>query len=245
MLKKVITNFGYRLNALSAEVFFSDGVFLVEGTSEVLMYNALAKALCIDLDRLNISILSVEGIGFKPYVAVCNALNIPWVLRTDNDIFSKPTNAPVTKYFAGVSRIMGILEDTIGSTSDLVMYWTKHKEENEWPKDEPIPDCAQRLNTYIGEQITSFGCYLSKKDLECDLINSPLVTSLQSFYGRTAEDSLAKAMKARKAENMLDYLTQHRKSLSLLILNPLSFPLQELERKVKERIHPDHGKSAD
>ena len=35
MLKKVITNFGYRLNALSAEVFFSDGVFLVEGISEV------------------------------------------------------------------------------------------------------------------------------------------------------------------------------------------------------------------
>ena len=64
MLQKVITDFGYRLNALSAEVFFADGVFLVEGTSEVLFYNALAKALNIDLDRLNISILSVEGIGF-------------------------------------------------------------------------------------------------------------------------------------------------------------------------------------
>jgi len=77
MLKKVITNFGYRLNALSAEVFFSDGVFLVEGISEVLFYNALAKELSIDLDRLNISIIAVEGVGFKPYVAVCNALNIP------------------------------------------------------------------------------------------------------------------------------------------------------------------------
>lgn len=245
MLSTVFSDFGYRLNALSAEVFFADGVFLVEGPSEVLFYHALAQELQIDLDRLNITILSVDGIGFKPYVAVCNALSIPWVLRTDNDIFSRPTNAPVTKYYAGVSRIMGILEDTIGSTSDLVMYWTKHKAENEWPKDAPIPEAAQKLNTYIGGQITSFGCYLSDKDLECDLINSPLLTSLQSFYGRTAEDSLAKAMKARKAENMLDYLTQHRKSLSLLISNPLSFPLQKLERKVKERIHPDHGKSAD
>ena len=119
MLQKVIADFGYRLNALSAEVFFSDGVFLVEGTSEVLFYNALAKALNIDLDRLNISILSVEGIGFKPYVAVCNALNIPWTLRTDNDIFAKPTNNPTKQYYAGISRIMGILKD-IGLTSNLV-----------------------------------------------------------------------------------------------------------------------------
>ena len=34
LLKSVFDNFGYRLNALSAETFFSDGVFLVEGTSE-------------------------------------------------------------------------------------------------------------------------------------------------------------------------------------------------------------------
>jgi len=38
----------------------------------VLFYNALAKALNIDLDRLNISILSVEGLGFKLYVDVWN-----------------------------------------------------------------------------------------------------------------------------------------------------------------------------
>ena len=56
------------LNALSAETFFSDGVFLVEGTSEVLFYTALARELKLDLDRHNISILSVEGVGFKPYV---------------------------------------------------------------------------------------------------------------------------------------------------------------------------------
>lgn len=89
LLKSVFDDFGYRLNALSAETFFSDGVFLVEGTSEVLFYTALARELKLDLDRHNISILSVEGVGFKPYVAICNALNISWVLRTDNDIFSK------------------------------------------------------------------------------------------------------------------------------------------------------------
>ncbi len=95
MLKRVFSEFNYRLNALSAETFFSDGVFLVEGVSEVMLYTDLANKIEIDLDRFYISILSVEGIGFKPYVAICNALNIPCVLRTDNDIFSKPKNSPI------------------------------------------------------------------------------------------------------------------------------------------------------
>ena len=111
LLKSVFDDFGYRLNALSAETFFSDGVFLVEGTSEVLFYTALARELKLDLDRHNISILSVEGVGFKPYVAICNALNISWVLRTDNDIFSKTSVTPVKKYYAGISRGIGIVKD--------------------------------------------------------------------------------------------------------------------------------------
>ncbi|HGH3136540.1 TPA: ATP-dependent endonuclease, partial [Acinetobacter baumannii] len=53
---------GYRISIIPAESFFSNGVFLVEGPSEVLLYTALAKALEIDLDYYNISILSVDGI---------------------------------------------------------------------------------------------------------------------------------------------------------------------------------------
>ena len=246
LLSKVFSEFGYRLNALSAEVFFADGVFLVEGPSEVLFYKALAKELQIDLDRMNITILSVDGIGFKPYVAVCNALSIPWVLRTDNDIFSKPTNAPVNKYYAGVSRVMGILEDlNAKATSKLLQYWKAHKSENEWPKDDDIPAVAKALNTYISNNISAFGCYLSNQDLEGDLIDSPLKKSLQTFYGKTTIASLSKAMKSRKAENMFDYLDNSSSSLSLLSSDKLSLPLQELERKVNERIHPNDGKSAD
>ena len=94
MLKEIFDEFGYRLNVLSSETFFSNGVFLVEGTSEVLFYTSLAQELDVDLDRHNLSILSVEGIGFKPYIAVCNALNIPWVLRT-MIFFLNPQNLPL------------------------------------------------------------------------------------------------------------------------------------------------------
>lgn len=242
MLKKVITNFGYRLNALSAEVFFSDGVFLVEGTSEVLMYNALAKALCIDLDRLNISILSVEGIGFKPYVAVCNALNIPWVLRTDNDIFPKPTNNPTKHYYAGISRIMGILKEIYdGSSNSLCDYWNQHLSENEWDYQTDPPAIATALNSYVRTQAVSYGLYVSDIDLETDLANSPLQSTLLTHYSKRTVGTLVKAMQTKKAENMMHFLSQNHNSLSCLSGNNIVLPLNDLKGKVEERIHPANG----
>lgn len=242
MLKKVITNFGYRLNALSAEVFFSDGVFLVEGTSEVLMYNALAKALCIDLDRLNISILSVEGIGFKPYVAVCNALNIPWVLRTDNDIFSKPTNNPTKHYYAGISRIIGILKDIYaGTPNSLCKYWDQHQSENEWAYKTNPPAKATALNSYVRTQAVSYGLYVSDVDLETDLANSPLQTILLTHYKKRTVNTLVKAMQIKKAENMMCFLSQNHDSLSCLSGDNIVLPLNDLKVKVEERIHPTNG----
>lgn len=96
----------YRMSILPAESFFSNGVFLVEGPSEVLFYNSLANSLGIDLDYFNISIISVDGISFKIYVAILNALEIPWVMRTDNDIF-KIKNKDEWQY-AGINRCLDI-----------------------------------------------------------------------------------------------------------------------------------------
>lgn len=242
MLKKVITNFGYRLNALSAEVFFSDGVFLVEGISEVLFYYALAKELSIDLDRLNISIIAVEGVGFKPYVAVCNALNIPWVLRTDNDVFAKPTKKPTKNYYAGISRIMGILEDILaGANNSLYDYWNQHKAQNEWTYKATPPATATALNSYVRTQAVSYGLYVSDVDLETDLANSPLKTTLLTHYNKRTVNTLVKAMQTKKAENMMHFLSQNHSSLSCLSGDNIVFPLNDLKVKVEERIHPANG----
>lgn len=241
MLKRVFSEFNYRLNALSAETFFSDGVFLVEGVSEVMLYTDLANKIEIDLDRYNISILSVEGIGFKPYVAVCNALNIPWVLRTDNDIFSKPKNSPIKKYYAGVSRVMGILELWEGNTNELVKYWTEHKSDNEWSIDGEIPDKAKSLNAHIKKQTTLYNIYLSDTDLESDLANGPLNTTLLSYYNKRTTNTLVKAMKEKKGENMFSFLSKHRDSLDVLAEDPIAAPLKKLKQLIEERMHPGHG----
>lgn len=242
MLKKVIRNFGYRLNALSAEVFFSDGVFLVEGISEVLFYNALAKELSIDLDRLNISIIAVEGVGFKPYVAVCNALNIPWVLRTDNDVFAKPTKKPTKNYYAGISRIMGILEGILaGTNNSLYDYWNQHKAQNEWTYKATPPATATALNSYVRTQAVSYSLYVSDVDLETDLANSPLKTTLLTHYNKRTVNTLVKAMQTKKAENMMLFLSQNHSSLSCLSGDNIVLPLNDLKVKVEERIHPANG----
>ena len=238
MLKTIFAEFGYRLNALSAETFFSDGVFLVEGVSEVLFYTALAQELGIDLDRYNISILSVEGVGFKPYVAVCNALNIPWVLRTDNDIFSKPTKNPAQNYYAGVSRIMGILEQVKGKENKLVQFWDEHKGENEWQYKTDPPATAISLNNYIKTNATQFGLFLSCVDLENDLANSALLEKLLQHYGKRTTATLVKSMQTKKAENMLQFLTSNHAELKVLAEDEIADPLQMIARIVEERTHP-------
>ena len=206
-----------------------------------MFYTNLADKIGIALDRYNISILSVEGIGFKPYVAVCNAMNIPWVLRTDNDIFSKPKNRPAKKYYAGVSRVMDILELWEGSTNELVKYWAEHEIDNEWPLNGEIPDKAKTLNSHIQNQATQYNLYLSDIDLEGDLANSPLKETLLDYYSKQTIDALVKAMKDRKAENMFAFLAVHRDSLDVLAEDPIATPLKKLKQLIEERTHPVHG----
>lgn len=240
MLKKVFDDFGYRLNALSSETFFADGVFLVEGTSEVLFYTSLAQELDVDLDRHNLSILSVEGIGFKPYIAICNALNIPWVLRTDNDVFSKPTKSPDKHYYAGISHIMGILDHVSDENNELLEYWSSHKAENEWQYGVEAPMAANTLNAYIKERVEEYGMFLSNVDLENDLANSSLQQELFQYYGKKKVDTLVKTMQTKKAENMLGFLTECHTALKTLAGDKLAKPLMVLKQTVEERTHPYH-----
>lgn len=240
ILKEVFENFGYRMNALSAECFFASGVFLVEGVSEVLFYTALSNAINVDLDRLNITILSVEGVGFKPYIAVCDALNIPWVMRTDNDVFAKPSKKPEKNYYAGISRIMGILSQIENADNELIQYWAEHNKENEWAYKTKPTTQAIGLNKYIRENITSYGIYLSKVDLETDLAQSSLYAILKKYYGKRTESSLVKAMQKYKAKNMMNFLSEKHSELGILSEDDISKPLISLKNSVEERIHPEH-----
>ncbi|MCJ0931911.1 AAA family ATPase [Virgibacillus halodenitrificans] len=240
-------DFGYRLDAITADVFFVNAVFLVEGPSEKLFYTALAKNMNIDLDRLNVSIISVNGVGFKPYIKICLALEIPFVFRTDNDIFNKSIKISDTEqielsYHAGVSRIMGIYEellDTVDNKS-LIEYWNKNKEYNEWNKGEEIPAKATQILNYISKDAEKENIFLAYIDLENDLVESELFDSLKSFYKTKTKKSTVKKMQNAKAENMLSFLSDRYETLGCLKDDKIAAPLKLIQR-LSEKMVRNNG----
>lgn len=96
-LTKVATKMGEELrddverylDVTRGELFFSRAVLLVEGDAERFLLPTLAKLHDerLDFDALGITLCSVAGTNFKPYVALLGrkGLNIPFVVLTDFD----------------------------------------------------------------------------------------------------------------------------------------------------------------
>ena len=75
------------IDVTRGEIFFARGVILVEGDAERFLIPAFADALDIPLDVLGITVCSVGGTNFTPYVKLLRpqALDIPHVILTDRD----------------------------------------------------------------------------------------------------------------------------------------------------------------
>jgi putative ATP-dependent endonuclease of the OLD family len=73
------------LDATRAELVFARRVLLVEGYAEQVLIPRLALALDLDLDKLGITVCSINGVHFTSYVQFCQALEIPWAVVTDGD----------------------------------------------------------------------------------------------------------------------------------------------------------------
>ena len=75
------------IDVTRGEIFFARGVVLVEGDAERFLVPAFAEALGIPLDVLGISVCSVGGTNFAPFVKLLGpaGLAIPHVVLTDLD----------------------------------------------------------------------------------------------------------------------------------------------------------------
>lgn len=224
-LRKKVDALGYRLNPIVAEVFFSRGVFLVEGPSEIVFFRALAAAVGIDLDRENLSILSVDGIGFKPYVLCCEALGIPWVLRTDNDVFKVPKKERYR--LAGAARACAIAESLGCSYTEAL--WPKFKDSLMWDGGPTIPYEAVAAMNELRGALELEGMYLSDRDLEYDLIASNLRGVLEEHYDVHEQEELYAAMTERKAECMHAFIANHSSELGCLAESTFCKPLRRLQ----------------
>lgn len=218
-----LRRFGYRMDPITSEVFFADAVLLVEGPSERLFYTALANAIELDLDHLNISIIAVNGVGFLRYVEMCRKLNVPFAMRTDNDIFYDE-KTDISR-FAGVLRGVRVVEG-LDASGENINRLKVLEPELSWISSE-----SNRPSINASEEavriLESYGVFLASVDLETDLVKSPIYDSLSAHYGIVNKKKLISAMQRRKAENMFEFLLSNP-DLSVLRTNPLSYPLLHL-----------------
>ncbi|MEJ2795264.1 AAA family ATPase [Iodobacter sp. LRB] len=194
------TGFGYRMSILPAEAFFASAVMLVEGPSEMLFYSALARAHKFDLDQCNVSLLSVDGVSFAVYKRILNALEIPFSMRTDNDIsdiHTGPRSSPTVKrQLAGINRALSLA----GLPTEV------HR---------PLP--YQQANSLVdgtwqtaSDAVAPLGIFLSQIDLEHDIATElpALLTGLKGY----ALPQAIEYLQGKKAIRMQEFL-EHAESI--------------------------------
>ncbi|OPY62260.1 MAG: recombination protein F [Pelotomaculum sp. PtaU1.Bin065] len=85
--EKDIADIERYLDVTRGEILFAKGVILVEGDAEEFLVPVLGKLIGYDFDEIGITVCSVSGTNFAPYVKLLgeNGLGIPFAVLTDLD----------------------------------------------------------------------------------------------------------------------------------------------------------------
>ena len=98
------------LDVNRADLLFSRAVLLVEGDAERFLIPEFARSMGVDLDKEGITVCSVSGVNFEPYVKLLTGLGIPWAVITDWDDMEGLTKAGKPKTPLGRSRAKRLIE---------------------------------------------------------------------------------------------------------------------------------------
>ncbi|MBC6536116.1 ATP-dependent nuclease [Citrobacter amalonaticus] len=152
------------LDVTRAELFFARRVIFVEGAAELMLIDALAKKMDLDLRSYGVSLISVEGLNFDSFLPLFGSrgLRIPVAVVTDADPFEEE-EAEVEQ---GENEIDNILAEAA------------YQEEIDAPDDEePSGDAekkkkVKRKEVYpaLGDQVRLSGNTLKMKKLEDDFV---------------------------------------------------------------------------
>lgn len=185
---------GYRMSILPAEAFFASAVMLVEGPSEMLFYAALARTHGFDLDQYNVSMLSVDGVSFKVYKCILNALEIPWSIRTDNDIsdilIGSPGSQVVQRQLAGINRALSLAGLPLQPHRPVPYDQRSSLTDGTWQT--------------VSATVAPLGIFLSRIDLEND-IATELSALLNGFNGYALPQAIA-YLQGKKAVRMQEFV---------------------------------------
>ena len=169
------------LNRYLTEAIFANKVLLVEGPSELILFEKILSVVHPFYEADGVYILAVGGLGFEAYVAILEALEIENVIKTDNDLRYVKSSG---KYSVlGFSRCNNIIGEQLLPTSAITGNGVDNKRQ-----------LYTENNAIIDEMREKYGIFLSKVDLENDL-DEFLHAELVAYLG--VDDPVAYLQKAK------------------------------------------------
>ena len=203
------------IDVTRGELFFARGIIFVEGDAERFIIPAFAEELGIQLDVLGISVCSVSGTNFAPYVKLVgkSGLDIPCVVLSDMD----PVDGKLPR---AQKRLLKLLK--LSMTDDE---WDELDRHDPWN---------------AGEQR---GYFINGSTLELELFESGLGTSIQEVI--EGELSLGAKTKSALADWVNDTDTLDGDRLLALIerVGKGRFA-QALAQHVTDDVCPDYIRKA-
>ncbi|MEY7870995.1 ATP-dependent nuclease [Enterobacter roggenkampii] len=146
------------LTATRAELLFAKGVIFVEGDAEEVLIPGFAETMGLNLDELGITVCSVAGVNFEPYVKLAGSLGIRIAVITDWD----PLDG--SKQPLGKARAISIWDAFCAVRPE------KHKlsaEEKAWFVDKGFEECSDLWK--------KVGIFLSPQTFEVSVANTPIL----------------------------------------------------------------------
>ncbi|MFZ2999750.1 MAG: AAA family ATPase [Undibacterium umbellatum] len=142
------------IDVTRGELFFARGIIFVEGDAERFLVPALAQALGISLDIAGITVCSVGGTNFAPYIKLVGpeGLDIPYVVITDLDPMED--SSPLA-----LQRLITLLEISMTDAE-----FSELDEEEPWE---------------AGEE---HGYFVNNSTLEIELFEAGLGSSMQMVF---------------------------------------------------------------
>lgn len=142
------------LDATRAEVLFARGVILVEGPSELFVVPAVAEDMGNRLDEYGITVCSVHGTDFTPYVKLLGprGLDIPFVVLTDGDWYKRDGK----QLSRGLRRVVSIATAMACSQSDDL------REMYEFRQWDDLREAGKTIGVFVGDrtlEIDLFDCW--------------------------------------------------------------------------------------
>jgi len=153
------------LDVTRGEMLFARGILLVEGEAELFLLPILGKLNGYDFDEIGITVCSVAGTNFTPYVKLLgpHGLNLPFAVLTDRD----PQPGGNNLGDARVQQLLGHLVDAKA--------------------------LAGKSPTELLKIAPTNGLFLNQHTLEVDLFEAGLQASMTTTLIELAESAAAKA----------------------------------------------------